>query len=273
MIFNKEIDLCELNKLEKDLVKRYTAISQQLHKNNIEFRKDIRYTTFNTFTSIIESLELYFILRAKCLLENEFWNDIKSLDIFPINDSKFDENIRAIRNDFDAFINIGLYISSFSFIESRFRYLYNYIFDNNEKGKIYWKKSISEIFDKIYSMIIFSDKEYYAFELFRTIRNSLHNNGVFTAPFSGEKKREFPINSCNNNCVYNDQCKKITYDKTGYEFYYNKVPDFGNSMNLLTQMILPDMIKILCKIIKELMNIGTEMTDPFLNSNPPISRR
>ena len=41
-----------------------------------------------------------------------------------------------IRKDFDAYINIGLYFISFSFIESRFRIFYNYVINNNEKGKI-----------------------------------------------------------------------------------------------------------------------------------------
>jgi hypothetical protein len=81
-------------------------------------------------------LELYFVLRGNYLLKDEFWTALKNLQKFPITEDNFnDDVIIEIRKDFDAYINIGLCSISFSFIESRFRIFYNYVINNNEKGR------------------------------------------------------------------------------------------------------------------------------------------
>ena len=36
-----------------------------------------------------------------------------------------------------------------------------------------------------------------------------------------------------NNCKYDMQSKKMIYDNTVFDRHYNKIRDFGNSMNLL----------------------------------------
>jgi hypothetical protein len=126
------------------------------------------------------------------------------------------------------------------------------------------------LFDTLNEILQFSDKEYYAFELFRTIRNTFHNNGVYTEHNTKEKNRNFPIMTTSNNCKYDMQSKKITYDNRVFYLHYDKIQDFGNSMNLLIQKILPDMLTMLKILIDKVMHIRNEITDPFFNSNLAI---
>jgi hypothetical protein len=261
MTFSNEIDPLELNKMEKQLVGNSIKIKEHLENNGIKYERDIRYTTFTTLSSIIRSLELYFILRGNYLLDNQWWIQIEKLNIFPISEISFEEDVKEIRKDFDAYMNIGLYSFSFSFIESRLRVFYNYVLhDGNKKDQIS-SENISFIFNKLFEKIGFSDKEYYAFELFRTIRNTLHNNGVFTKPKGREKVK--PIETEHNNCKYDEVGMRITYDSIPFYLQYNKSQDFGNSMNLLIQKILPDIITIICKIISHLKSVNSEITDPL----------
>lgn len=262
MAISREIDLNELNALEKDFEFKSNEIKRELDKMNINSMNDVRYTTFSTLSSIIRSVELYFTCRGLDLLVNDWWDYLVKVNRFPINERSRVNDIDNIIKDLDSFINVGLILSTFSIIESRLRVIYKY-FINKGSGSINYQDSIFEIYTAIYKEVGFSAKEYYAIELFRIIRNTTHNNGVFTKENPDHRfikdNYNFLISSGSGNI-------KITFDGHEYSFVRGYAPDFVNSMNLIIQRILPTVADSLYKLINSLLSISIEITDPFLKS-------
>lgn len=267
MAISREIDLNELNALEKDFESKSNRMKKKLEKMNVNYRNDVRFTTFSTLSSVIRSLELYFTCRGLDLLENDWWNDLIKVKRFPINESSRKDDINKIIKDFDSFINVGLFISTFSIVESRLRVIYYHVINQKGFGNINYHDSIFKIYTDLYKHAAFSAKEYYAIELFRIIRNTNHNNGVFT------KENPTPRFIKDNNNFFISEGSgsiKITFDGHKYSFERGYVPDFENSMNLLIQRILPIVTDSLYKIIDGLSSLTNEITDPFLNSNKAV---
>lgn len=249
MSLSNEIDLEELNNLEKDLIRKSSEMHYRLTKLGLVSIRDVRYTTFSTLSSIIRSVKIYFIIRGENLLNNDWWqnlfaNSYKSFMTWVILSP---ENNKTIANDFDQFINTSLFMSFYSITESRMRILYDIMLSNQYTGRIE-TSSISEIFQKITLKLQLSDEEINAFELLRTVRNTHHNNGVHTKP-----------------------TKTIKYRNMNIQLIQNQTPNFGNSMNLLIQYIIPDIISILFKCIDRTWSIKNEITDPFLNEYEAIT--
>lgn len=145
--------------------------------------------------------------------------------------------------------------------------IYDYVINQKSFGNINYEDGIFKIYTDIYKDVGFSANEYYAIELFRIIRNTIHNNGVFTR----ENPNPRIIHDENNFFVAKDSGSiKITFDGHPYSFERGYAPDFENSMNLLIQRILPIVTDSLYKLMDELSSLANEIRDPFLNSNKAV---
>ena len=80
-------------------------------------------------------------------------------------------------------------------------------------------------------------------KLFSNIRNTIHNNGVYTR-----------------------EDKNISYNGKPYKFEKYKSPNYGDYLDLLVLEILPDVFKVLDKMISELLNEKI-IEDPFAKSH------
>jgi hypothetical protein len=264
ILLDSNITLDELNDFEKQLLDKAICVRNCLIENRIDFKMDAQFITFNTLAAIIRSVEFYFILRGKCLLNDTFWKEIKNLNKFPITNENFNSDIFEIRKDIDRFMSDGFLINSFSFVEIRFRIFHSQIFDGNKKGEVK-TGDISPIFKDLEKNFEFPDKKNNAFKLFRMIRNTFHNNGLFTKPNKKSK-----INRTEDNgCKCNEKGIRTTYDSISYYLEYNKCPDFGNIIKLLIK-ILHDIKDMLCEIIESLP-YNYEISDPYFNTNKAIS--
>lgn len=267
MTISREIDLNELNALEKDLELKSNEMKEKLEKMNVNYERDVRFTTFSTLSSIIRSVELYLTCRGLGLLEKDNWDYLIKVRRFPINENSRKADIDNIIKDFDSFINVGLILSTFSIIESRLRVIHNYVLNQKSSGNINYDDSIFKIYTDIYKQVGFSAKEYYAIELFRLIRNTNHNNGVFTKENPSQR---FIRDNDNFFSSTSSVSVKVTFDGQQYSFESGYAPDFENSMNLLIQRILPIVADSIYKLMDGLSSISNEITDPFLNSNKAV---
>jgi len=82
MTLSKNIDIDELITLEKELIRIANEVKKHLKKYNINYTKDVRYSIFDNLSSIISSLELYFVLQGNYLLKDEFWTALKNFKNF-----------------------------------------------------------------------------------------------------------------------------------------------------------------------------------------------
>jgi len=82
MTLSKNIDIDELITLEKELIRIANEVKKHLNKYNINYTKDVRYSIFDNLSSIISSLELYFVLQGNYLLKDEFWTALKNFKNF-----------------------------------------------------------------------------------------------------------------------------------------------------------------------------------------------
>lgn len=136
MSISRDIDLNELNNLEKLLERKSNNVIVALGKMNLNHETDTRFTTFSTLASVIRSLELYFTFRGVYMQDPTWWTELIKVNRFPIDPNDSSAGIGNIIHDFDSYINVGLYISTFSITESRLRLFYNYLRDPINSGKI-----------------------------------------------------------------------------------------------------------------------------------------
>jgi hypothetical protein len=249
MAIRNTIDIIELNDLEKDLISKSLEMSTVLDKLDINFKRDIRYTTFNTLSSIIRSIKLYFIIRKDNLSRDQWWDDtfVSKYPTLLTWNSVNTSNNMEITKDFDSFINVAFYMSFFSMTERTLRIIHDAIICN-QHTEIINTDEIKKVFKNISAKITFSNDQLKAFELLRTIRNTNHNNGFYTGPN-----------------------KIINYRNMIINLRKNQTPNFVNSMNLLIQNLIPDIVSILYQCLKETKTIKDEMTDLFLNEYNAIS--
>jgi hypothetical protein len=78
-----------------------------------------------------------------------------------------------------------------------------------------------------------------AVKLFANVRNTIHNNGVYTK-----------------------EDEDVLYNKKLYKFEKHKPPNYGDALDLLVLQILPGVIEVLDKLISQLLNENF-IKDPF----------
>lgn len=234
--------------LESTLFDKAHKIALNLNRNNIEFKKDIRYTTFNTLSSVVRYARINLIFREQ-FLENNGWWDSNYGEYFSYLDSYFgighNDRIRMrlevrqnISNDFVKTMIVGLYASSFSIMESRFRIFYNYFIEPDKKGEIKADGNISDLSRLLLTSLGMCHKKR-CIRLFSNIRNTVHNNGIYT------KHSEI-----------------IEYGGRPYVFLKNRPSHYGDSLDLLILVILPEVIQILDTTVTRLLP-EHHIVDPF----------
>lgn len=243
-----------LLEIETRLFEKGHGIAESVSKKNSNWKEDIRYTTFNTLSSVLRYARLSLILREQTLENSEWWTS-KYFSYFSYMDSHFgiSENGRvqmrtearqSISNDFLQSMIVGLYTLCFSIRESRFRIFYNYLVttdseSSTEKGEIR-EGDINKIVKRILCELNLYDKISY-FDLFRLVRNTIHNNGVFTQK---------------NTTVY---CAGKTFN-----FVKGTAPNYRDSFDLLILVLLPEVIEVIEKSIDQLLPYN-KIVDPFTN--------
>ena len=135
----------DLHTLEIKLFNKAAETAMNISNNNFDWKRDIRYTTYNTLSSVIRFAKLSVIFRDQYLEKDDWWNP--NYDIyFSYLDQYDDSNVydkatmrflrrQTISNDFIKTMIVGLYASSFSILDSRVRVFYNYLLNPSEKGK------------------------------------------------------------------------------------------------------------------------------------------
>lgn len=251
MSFDRPLEMkakiAALLELETQLFGKGYKIAESIIQRNENWQKDIRYTTFNTLSSIVRYARLNLIFRENFLQDSNWWNTnyrpyFAYMDpYFGIAESdriKGSADMRQIvSDDFVKTMMVGLYASCFSMMESRFRIFYDYLINSKDKGQINGLK-INKLISKVLDSIDMSSK-IGCIDLFRYVRNTVNNNGVYTQ---------------NDDRIY---CKEKPY-----HFLKGVPPTYGDSLDLLILVILPIVIEILDLIIDKVLG-EQYIIDPF----------
>ena len=241
----------DLHTLEIKLFNKAAETAVNISNNNFDWKRDIRYTTYNRLSSVIRSAKLSVIFRDQCLEKDDWWNpnyDIYFSYLDPYDDSNVYDKAtmrflrrQTISNDFIKTMIVGLYASSFSILDSRVRVFYNYLLHPSEKGVIK-EGNISKLIERILDFLNLNSKRG-CIELFRNARNTIHDNGVYT--------QDDDMVNCGGN---------------SYKLEKGNPPNYGDSLDLLTLTILPEVVEILDKIISRLL-VERIILDPFAKEN------
>jgi len=247
-----DVKIYDLHVLEIKLFNKATETARNILNNNFDWKTDIRYTTYNTLSSVIRSAKLTVIFRDQCLARDNWWNsnydvyfsylDQQHVDNY-LGDKEIVKIIRrqTISDDFIKTMIIGLYASCFSIFESRVRVLYNHLLNPSEKGNTK-EGNFSTLVKEILDFLDLNSKSG-CIELFQNIRNTIHNNGVYT--------QSDEVVDCNGR---------------SYKFEKGNPSNYGDSLALLILTILPEVIEILDKMISPLF-FERIILDPFVKEN------
>jgi hypothetical protein len=241
----------DLHTLEIKLFNKAAETAMNISNNNFDWKRDIRYTTYNTLSSVIRFAKLSVIFRDQYLEKDDWWNP--NYDIYFSYLDQYDgSNVydkatmrflrrQTISNDFIKTMIVGLYASSFSILDSRVRVFYNYLLNPSEKGEIK-EGNFSKLIERILDFLNLNSKSG-CIELFRNARNIIHNNGV-----------------------YNQDDDTVDCGGKSYKFEKGNPPNYGDPLDLLILTILPEVVEILDKIISHLL-VEWIILDPFTREN------
>jgi hypothetical protein len=199
-------------------------------------------------SSVLRYARLNLIFRERFLEDEVWWNNnygkyfVYIDPYFGIAESdriRSRVNIRKpVSDDFVKTLIVGLYASSFSIMESRFRIFYNYTIEPEKKGEIKADRNMSDLSRLLLPNLGLFHKKH-CIKLFSNIRNTIHNNGIYTM-----------------------DSDIVEYGGRPYVFLKNRPPHYGDSLDLLILILLPEVIEILDKIITELLP-EKYIVDPF----------
>jgi len=160
-----------LYELSEKLAINYYKIEQEFP--NIK-KDDARLTCYSKCTNIVEQ-----ILFSR-IFEDEQLKDSKWFEKIPYIKSPTEIQIKTTQDMFDSYLRVSLVTIFFSSLETFLRTLQKELFPKSKENQIY---KIIEI------MLENFDLKYYQriFDLYRFLRNSLHNNGIIT------DKHTYPI--------------------------------------------------------------------------------
>jgi hypothetical protein len=188
-----------------------------LRKNYGWDENDARITVFNKCSNVCSSVLLGYVFIDKYLSNKEWWKLYSTLPI----DSK---EIQRAGNEFEMFLRVSLIQSTLYAVESSFR-IYVVFLDSkacsNGLGEF---KNIYEWLLKRTSLQSYSA----LLDIFRNIRNSMHNNGLFL-PISGKDST-------------------IKYKGRSFEFKYGLPNDFVSTILILE--LISDVRELLLAIVQ-----------------------
>lgn len=150
------------------------GVSHQKLKNEFPnwSEDDFRLAMYSRCSNIVES-----VLFAR-IFENEQLTQKNWYEKVPYIVPPDEQTIRVIINSFDSHLRVLLVTAYFSSIETFFRILFKTIFTQSKTTKIHI------IIEKILKEFGLQKDYQYKFDLYRIIRNSLHNNGIVTDPYA-----------------------------------------------------------------------------------------
>ncbi|TVP39553.1 hypothetical protein NARC_140008 [Candidatus Nitrosocosmicus arcticus] len=240
-----------LHTLEVKLFNKAAETAMNISNINFDWKTDIRYTTYNTLSSVIRFAKLSVMFRDQCLEKDDWWNSnydiyFSYLDQYADNNLGDKEIVRMFRrqtisDDFIKTMIVGLYTSCFSILESRVRVFYNYLLNPSEKGKIK-EGNFSKLVEGILDLLNLDSKSG-CIELFCNARNTIHNNGVYT-----------------------QSDETVNCSGRSYKFEKGNPPNYGDSLDLLILRILPEVVEIMDKMISRLL-VERIILDPFAKEN------
>lgn len=240
-----------LHALEVKLFNKAVETAMNISNINYDWKTDIRYTTYNTLSSVIRFAKLSVIFKNQCLERDNWWNSnydiyFSYLDKYADNNLGDKELVRmfhrqTISDDFIKTMIVGLYASCFSILESRVRVFYNYLLNPSEKGKIK-EGNFDRLVEKILDLLNLNSKSG-CIELFRDARNTIHNNGVYT-----------------------QSDETVDCGGISYRFEKGNPPNYGDPLDLLILRILPEVVELMDKMISRLL-VERIIVDPFVKEN------
>ncbi len=178
--------------------------------------KDARITLFSKCTNVINDVQLGLVFAQFHLTQQQWWNSIAKENI-PNHDKQ------KYIDEFVMFIKMGFLQFSFSSIESSFRLIVKSIDPTKcSNGTAEFKSIYSFLFTKINLQ-----KWEPLLDLFRCVRNTIHNNGVYFHR-SGNSET-------------------ITYKGVNYSFVIGLPVDFVNWEFLVSMM--KDINDMLCEVV------------------------
>jgi hypothetical protein len=216
--------------LIKDLDEILQSCSETV-ENLLEYQKlnqdDTRVSFFKHYINTLDSTILSLVFSHKYLGSEEWWNDTQkeySLSLRPIEfDREFDY--------YDQMIILYYFHFTFSSLESSIR-----LICKRYDPELYstQKRSFSSLFTKLIINLDITDrKERIKFiDLISSIRNSIHNNGVYV-----------PTND-------NEKPKRIQWNKTFFVFKPNRPIEFDIWNHFIS--ISKEILKIYTEIINSL---------------------
>ena len=207
--------------LKKDFSKKYSE-------------KDVRVTIFSKIINVLNSAQLGSTFINQCLLNENWWIVTAKKSI-----SKKDREIYA--KEYDMFLKLGLFQFTYSSIESSLRLMLKSL---DLQACSNSTAEFKNIYNCFFKKINLSNKENHIelLDLFRFIRNSIHNNGVY-------------FHKSNQNV-------KLNYKNKEYSFI------IGNKIDFATWDFTFELIKDIEIMLKEILgnsNITpiSEIIDPF----------
>lgn len=178
---------------------------------------DARLTVLNKCSSVLITISLGYVFIHKCLTKENWW---KANSTLPIDR----EQMTQAGNEFEMFLRIGLIHNILYAVESSFRIYVRKIDPQACSNGIAEFKSIYEWLLKRANL-----KKYFPLlDLWRNIRNTLHNNGLFL-PTSGKDA-------------------DVIFEGNIYKFRVGKPNDFVNTEFIVN--LLPNMRDMLLELLQ-----------------------
>ncbi len=214
----KQDNIAYMGPLVENIRNNIIDIEEKLRKQNPLWKKDIdaRLTVFNKCSTVLATVSINFVLHERYLIKKDWWIGSSSI---PVSE----DNAKTFIQEFDMFNRIGLIHFMFASIESSFR-LFLHAIDPNACGG--GRAEFKGVYDCLFSRLKLR-KYIDLLDIWRNVRNSLHNNGLF-----------FPANNKN---------QKVGFSGVEYTFEVGKPLDFINTTVMVD--LLPTIVEMLKEVV------------------------
>ena len=147
---------------------RIAKAHEKLKRDFPDLRKDdTRITVYSHCVNTVESVLFSMIFEKEQLADKSWYQKV------PYIEPPTDSQISSIRENYDAFLSVALVTEYFACFEIFFRNLIKKLIPTNKEN------SFHSICEKILKKLSLQNYQH-KFDMYRFIRNSLHNNGIVT---------------------------------------------------------------------------------------------
>lgn len=217
-----------------------------------EIHKDARVAVFANLAAVLRTVKLANIFKVEYMDDMDWYLNIY-IGKYNQQTSMISPNGIGItgvpkdiyKKDLDQVMLLTLVHCSFSAIESCLRTFVKTLDPTSCDNGAAEFQSIYDHLLKILSMNQYKS----LLDIFRLVRNTIHNNGVYI-----------------HKTKHSDS---VTYNKRSYTFVQNVAPDYGDAYELMIRNIIPNVIQMLNDIINSTQIASlTFVEDPIWNSVP-----